>query len=178
MKLRISWIPMTLLLGGIVLLACSIFWRTPGTVSQYGLLLEGSPNAENGERIYYRASSARGTAITYRGGPYFGGGMMMGSNLTCASCHGPSARGGVHTMHMDVMDAPNITYATLSGETGGHDEPDEHNDEHSEYSLEDFRQAVIEGKHPNGESLNRDMPRWQMGDEDLADLLEFLKTLE
>ena len=170
------WI--VLIIGGFVLLACSMFWQPTGIFGQAGPLLEGPPNAENGELIYYRASSGRGTAITFRGGPSFGGGMMMGSNLTCASCHGPSARGGLHTMHMDVMDAPDITYAALSGETGGHDEPDEHNDEHSEYGLEDFRRAVIEGKHPDGESLNRDMPRWQMVDEDLADLLEFLKEIQ
>ena len=35
---------------------------------------------------------------------------------------------------------------------------------HGEYDLEDFRQAVVFGKHPDGEPLNRDMPRWRMGD--------------
>lgn len=174
MKNKLSWVA-SFIVGGLLLAACSVFWRQPGIVRQNGPLLEGPANAANGERIYFSASSGRDTSITYRDGPSFGG-MMMGSYLTCASCHGPSARGGLHTMHMQVMDAPDITYAALSGEADEHGE-EAHGDEHGEYSLEDFRRAVIDGKHPDGESLSRDMPRWQMSDEDLADLLEFLKTI-
>jgi hypothetical protein len=34
--------------------------------------------------------------ITYRGGPAFGSpGMMMNTQLSCASCHGVNARGGI-----------------------------------------------------------------------------------
>jgi cytochrome c oxidase subunit 2 len=175
MRFKLSWV--VLILGGLLVSACGVFWRQPGFIRNNGPILEGPSNAENGERIYYRAASARGSEITYRGGSNFGG-MMMGSNLTCATCHGPSARGGSHTMHMQVMDAPDITYAALSGEAGEHDGSDEHSDEDGEYSLEDFRQAVIDGNHPDGESLNRDMPRWQMSDDDLADLLEFLKEIQ
>jgi len=97
--------------------------------------------------------------------------MMMGGNLSCASCHGPTGRGGIHTMHMDVMDAPDIRYSTLTSEE------DEHGGEHGEYDLEAFRLAVIGGAHPDGKALSREMPRWRMSDEDLADLFEFLKTL-
>ena len=46
--------------------------------------------------------------------------MMTGSFLTCASCHGPEARGGVHVMHMQTMDAPDIRYVALSSEEGEH----------------------------------------------------------
>ncbi|MEJ2596817.1 MAG: hypothetical protein P8Z00_00715 [Anaerolineales bacterium] len=45
------------------------------------------------------------------------------------------------------------------------------------YTLQDFRTAVIEGKHPDGDELSADMPRWQMSDQDLADLFAFLKTI-
>jgi hypothetical protein len=45
------------------------------------------------------------------------------------------------------------------------------------YSLADFKLAVEDGKHPDGEELNSDMPRWKMSDADLQDLLAFLKTL-
>jgi mono/diheme cytochrome c family protein len=182
MKCKFSWIvPVA---GGLLLSACSLFWRAPLQVvaPENGPTLEGPASAANGERIYFTATSARDTAITFSGGPNFGG-MMMGRYLTCVSCHGPSARGGVHSMHMQTMDAPAITFAALSGELGEHDESedeheDEHNDEHAEYDLEDFRMAVIEGKHPDGDPLSPDMPRWRMSDEDLADLFEFLKTLE
>lgn len=37
--------------------------------------------------------------------------------------------------------------------------------------------AVVEGKHPDGDILNTDMPRWQLDDQNLDDLLTFLNTL-
>ncbi len=42
--------------------------------------------ASNGERIYFSATSASGSSISYQGGPT--GGMMM-QRLACARCHGP-----------------------------------------------------------------------------------------
>ena len=51
----------------------------------------------------------------------------------------------------------------------------DHEDEHGEYDLEDFRLAVVEGRHPNGNPLRGDMPRWKISDSDLADLFDFLK---
>ena len=129
----------------------------------------------NGERIYFTATNDAGERIEYRGGPNFGG-MMMGSYLTCASCHGPAARGGIHIMHMQVMEAPDIRVEALSGEAGEHSGSDNHGGL-EEYTLEDFRQAVVDGEHPDGESLSRDMPRWRMSDQDLGDLYEFLKSL-
>jgi cytochrome c oxidase subunit 2 len=133
----------------------------------------------NGERIYFTATNDRGDRISYTGGPNFGG-MMMGTYLTCAACHGPEARGGEHVMHMQVMNAPDIRYSALSGEaeehSGGEENP-EHAGEHEGYDLEDFRLAVVEGVHPDGEPLDRDMPRWRMDDQDLADLFAFLKEI-
>lgn len=79
-------------------------------------------------------------------------------------------------MHMDVMDAPDIRYVALASEEEEHGGDESHGDEHGGYDLDDFRLAVIEGTHPDGESLSREMPRWQMSDEDLSDLLEFLST--
>jgi mono/diheme cytochrome c family protein len=109
----------------------------------------------------------------------FTGGMMMGTYLTCASCHGPEARGGIHQMHMQVMDAPDIRYIALSSEADEHAEEgeDQHEDEHAGYDLEDFRLAVIEGRHPTGAPLSSDMPRWRISDTDLADLFAYLKAI-
>jgi len=131
--------------------------------------------SSNGERIYMTATNNQGEQIEYSGGPGLGG-MMMGAYLTCASCHAADGRGGVHTMHMQIMDAPDIRYTSLAEEAEEHGAGD-HEDEHGEYDLEDFRQAVIEGKHPDGNELSQDMPRWQINDDDLADLFEFLKSL-
>jgi len=124
----------------------------------------------NGERIYFTATNERGERIPYRGGPAFGG--MMGASLTCASCHGPDGRGGRHVMHMQVMDAPDIRIASLAAEEAAEGES-----EHEGYTLDDFRRAVVEGKHPDGDPLDADMPRWQLNDDDLADLFAFLQSL-
>ncbi len=146
----------------------------------------------NGERIYFTSSSDRGTTITYTGGSAWSGGMMgngtgssggmMGNgssggtmngrssggmvgngNLTCASCHGADGRGGVHTMMgMQTMKALDIRWSTLK----------------SEFDAKKFRLAVTQGRDPDGKKqLNRDMPRWNIGNDDLADLITYLKTL-
>jgi cytochrome c553 len=128
--------------------------------------------ARNGARIYFTRASERGTAISSSGSETFGGGMMGGYGqwLTCATCHGPEGRGGTHRMHMRSMTAPDIRYAALSvmPELKGRKAP---------YNIDDFRQTVENGRHPDGEEVKADMPRWKMSEADLADLLEFLKAL-
>jgi hypothetical protein len=166
-----------IMIADLLALACGITWRAPQIFQQTPgpSAGPGSQSASNGERIYFTATNDKGESITYTGGPDFGG-MMMGSYLTCAACHGPEARGGTHYMHMWVMEAPDIRYKALSSEAGEHAEEGE-DGEHGEYSLEDFHRAVVDGEHPDGQPLDRDMPRWQMSDEDLSGLFEFLKSL-
>lgn len=116
----------------------------------------------NGERIYFTATSDRGTAITYASGPGSGGWMMGDGRLACASCHGPSGRGGEHNMGMmRVMTAKDIRWSALQGE----------------FDAEKFRLAVTKGQDPDGTQLKTDMPRWNIGNDDLADLIVYLKTL-
>ena len=116
----------------------------------------------NGERIYFTATSERGTPITYTGGPGTGGWMMMGGRMACVSCHGPDGRGGKHSMGMmQVMDAKDIRWSVLQ----------------PEFDTEKFRLAVTKGRDPDGTQLKPDMPRWNIGNEDVADLIAFLKTL-
>jgi mono/diheme cytochrome c family protein len=82
-------------------------------------------------------------------------------------------------MHMQVMEAPDIRWSALESEAreGHEDEGSEHGDEHAGYDLEAFQMAVVEGKHPDGEPVREDMPRWKTSDQDLADLAEYLKPL-
>jgi len=47
----------------------------------------------------------------------------------------------------------------------------------SEFDAEKFRLAVTKGQDPDGTQLNTDMPRWNIGNDDLADLIAYLKTL-
>jgi hypothetical protein len=116
----------------------------------------------NGERIYFTATSERGTTITYTGGPASNGWMMMGGRFACVSCHGPAGRGGRHSMGMmQVMDSKDIRWSVLQ----------------PEFDVEKFRLAVVKGQDPDGTQLKPDMPRWNISNADLADLIGFLKTL-
>lgn len=130
----------------------------------------------NGKRIYFTATSERGTPISYKGGPAAGM-MMMGGNLACVSCHGTDARGGKHNMNMETMDAPDIRWSVLSGEH--HEEQTDMEEQHKKmaYNFEAFRNSVEGGKHPDGDELKEDMPRWNMSDQDLQDLMDYLKSL-
>ncbi len=149
--------------------ACS-FIGQPNMSGSNGYPQQGDLTS-NGQRIYFTATDQSGQAIPYTGGPEFGG-MMMGSYLTCAACHANDGHGGTHYMHMQVMDAPAINYGGLV-EIKKKDSGTAPNG----YTPNDFRAAVVEGRDTAGEPLNQDMPRWQMSDQDLADLLAFLKTL-
>jgi mono/diheme cytochrome c family protein len=163
----------------IMLDACTVFQRRVGTRRREGAF------DSNGERIYITATSERYARITYSGGPPSGM-MMGGGNLACASCHAPDAQGELHTMMgMQIVDAPDIRWVSIAGEVDeGHGEEEEgHGGEeegHGEegYDLDLFRMAVVEGKHPNGEPFSVDMPRWNINDEDLEDMVEFLMSLD
>jgi cytochrome c553 len=152
-----------LLLASLILAAC-------GLQPQSGQTAPGQePDARNGERIYFTAVSNRGSQISYTGGPNFGG-MMMGAYLTCASCHGPEGRGGLHQMHMEVMNVPDIRYSALNSMP-------EMQEGNASYGLSDFQKAVEDGEHPDGEQLDSDMPRWRLSDADLQDLYAFIQSL-
>ncbi len=158
-----AWLIPTLFLVGSLLFAACL----PGG---NGLDWPGRTFDSNGARIFYTATNENGERIRYSGGPAAGG--MMGGGLACASCHGPDGRGGERYIHMQTINAPDIRYVALAADEGegGHEGAET-------YDLETFRMAVVEGRHPDGERLDSIMPRWQLSDQDLADLLEFLKTL-
>jgi cytochrome c553 len=168
-----NFIPVWLLgvLATVSLLACAPQLPQGGTAWGVGAF------DSSGERIYFTATSEKGTNITYTGGPSSGM-MMMRGYLTCASCHGPDGRGGVHTMMgMQTMYAPDIRWVVLAGEMEGeHGGESEAVHGSAAYNLETFRLAVVEGKHPGGTPLSANMPRWRLSDEDLAELAEYLKT--
>jgi hypothetical protein len=166
-----------LILPALFISGCTVLSRQSSSPQSPASGAENT-TVSNGEQIYFTGSDAEGNRIQYTGGPDFGG-MMMGSYLTCASCHGPEAHGGVHMMHMQVMDAPDIRYVALNSDEHeqGQEEGEAHSGQQGDYDLEDFRQAVVQGKHPDGDALDQDMPRWQMNDKDLADLFAFLKSI-
>ena len=60
-----------------------------------------------------------GGAIAYRGSLEFTGpGLMMDGRPSCASFHRQQARGGVHMVHMQVMEAKDIRWSVLAEAPG------------------------------------------------------------
>ncbi|WP_232215804.1 c-type cytochrome [Archaeoglobus veneficus] len=100
----------------------------------------------------------KGERIPFVGGPQWlymhGGG--------CASCHGVDGKGGVYPMMCGVK-TPDIRYSTLTEEHG--------------MSEEDIKKAITQGIDDDGEELDYCMPRWQMSEKDLNDVIEYLKQL-
>ncbi|MFQ5614104.1 MAG: c-type cytochrome [Anaerolineae bacterium] len=161
--------PMQMLVG-LTLLALTVTACAPA-----GFTIDQGRFASNGERIYFTGAGATGR-IGYSGGE-FGGGMMGSGRLACVDCHGPDARGGQHVMHMTVMDAPDIRWATLSQAEHG-DHGDEGEMDHPPYDEAAFKQAVTQGLNPGGRPLGPAMPRWRMSEQDLDELIAFLKTVD
>ena len=114
------------------------------------------------------------------------GGGMMGMDrggyygMTCASCHGPDGSGGRY-LAMGTVRTPNIQYGLLTGQIEVEDEHEDEGEEeehgHEPYTDETLKRAIVEGIEPDGEELNPFMPRWSISDQDLEDLVSFLKTL-
>lgn len=121
--------------------------------------------ASNGERIYYTATSERGTAITTSGIRGDDGKKITGP-VACVSCHSPDGKGGkqqvsVGSGTMETLDARDIRWSVLK----------------RDYSAESFKTAVTMGKNPYGVALSSEMPRYKISDKDLTDLMLFLEKL-
>ena len=128
---------------------------------------EGSFSS-NGQRIYLTATSSSGEAINPEGFT------MMMHRVACADCHGPEGKGGTVYMMMQSFDVPNITWSELTGqehEEGGHED-------HPPYTEETLKRAITQGLDPAGQPLDEFMPEWQMSEQDLNDLVDFIKTLK
>jgi|SRR5665648_209987 len=115
----------------------------------------------NGEMIYHTGINKSGTMIPVTGGPtwlYMHGG-------SCVDCHGTNGRGGAPIM-MGTAIPSNITYSALIDEG---------------FTDETIKRAIIkgfdEGLADEAKSLDWTMPRWEMTDDDLNDVITYLKAL-
>jgi len=117
----------------------------------------------NGQMIYYTGYNETGRQIDTNGGPHW----LYVHGGSCVHCHGEDGKGGVPVMMGYVVPA-DITYEGLTS--------DEHA-EHEPYTNETLRRAIRSGIDPEGRPLDATMPRWDMTDEDMSDLIDYLKTL-
>ncbi|PTD94380.1 cytochrome C oxidase subunit II [archaeon SCG-AAA382B04] len=110
----------------------------------------------NGERIYFTGVSETGERIPFIGGPRW----LSVHGGSCVDCHGRDREGGFTPM-MCSKETPSITWQHLT--------------EHG-MSESDVKTVITEGVEPDGEELSSCMPRWQMSQEDLNDLVSYLKN--
>jgi cytochrome c oxidase subunit II len=167
-----------LILAAIVLvigtiLISRVFFSSTAAMSwgpgrRFGLPVTGNFES-NGERIFFTGTSSTGPAISAQ----FPGMHSMPSGRTaCAECHGRQGQGGVVRWMMTTFEAPDIRYSTLTAEDHGNGHGD-----HPEYTDETLKRAITGGVDPSGEPLEWMMPRWNMTDDQLNDLIAFLQTL-
>ena len=129
-----------------------------------------SDYSSRGEQIYYLGLDAEGRSIprTVAGG-MMGYGMM--NDLACVDCHGEDGRGGRANTMFGPIDFADIRYSALAAP-------------HSEdgttvpgWTDADIARAIRDGVEPNGEVLKAPMPRWDMTDAEVSDVISYLKEL-
>jgi mono/diheme cytochrome c family protein len=120
----------------------------------------------NGQTIYFTGRNQQGQRIPFDGAPMW----LSMHGGSCASCHGADGRGGAPVM-MGTEIPGDIRYSHLT------EEEHEEGEEHPPYTDELIKRAITLGLNPAGEPLDPTMPRWRMSDQDLNDLIEYMKTL-
>lgn len=139
-----------------------------GGIGMMGTPITKSEYSSNGERIYYTSTSNSGKTITAD----MGMGPMSSSMMACVNCHGENGKGGTIQMMMGTYKVPDIRYTALTEEEHGHE-----GEEHLPYTEDLIKKAITEGIEPDGERLEFPMPKWSMSNEDLDDLVDYLKSL-
>jgi len=124
-----------------------------------------------GQRIYYTALGEDGNPIPRRvAGSRVMRGRMLG-NAACVDCHREDGRGGTLGM-MSGIEVPDIRYSTL---TSPHAEGDE---TEPGWTRDDIARAIREGVEPDDTRLRAPMPRWDMTDAEVSDVIDYLKELD
>ena len=103
----------------------------------------------SGERIFKTGTNARGETI---------GNSMMPGMGGCVMCHGVDGHGG----QMMGRAEPCNTFKCLSA---------------AGYDANLIKRAVNRGLGADGRRLDLMMPRWQMSESDLNDVIDYLQTL-
>lgn len=122
---------------------------------------------KRGKAFYLRGESASGQEIT----------AMMGdvdvpaSTLTCAGCHGNRGQG----ITEGGVTAGNMTWAFLTKPYGHSDDGGR---KHPPFTESSFARLITNGFDPAGNKLAVAMPTYKMSQEDMANLIAYLKRIE
>jgi ABC-type branched-subunit amino acid transport system substrate-binding protein len=127
---------------------------------------ELTPEEKRGKAFYLRGETASGQEIT----ALMGDVDVPASTLTCAGCHGSRGEGKTE----GGVTAGNMTWSYLTKPYG-------HNDggrKHPAFSEASFTRLLTSGVDPGGNKLAVAMPTYRMPQQDMADLIAYLKRIE
>ena len=147
-------------------IASFAMWRGSVVHSQ-SQLRELTVQEKRGKAFYLRGESASGQEIT----------AMMGevdvpaSTLTCAGCHGNRGEGRTE----GGVTAGNMSWAYLTKPYG---HTDEGGRKHSAFTEASFVRSLTAGVDPGGNKFAVAMPTYRMPQEDMTNLIAYLKRIE
>jgi len=128
---------------------------------------ELTPQEKRGKAFYLRGESSSGQEIT----------AMMGeidvpaTTLTCAGCHGARGEG----ITEGGVTAGNMTWSYLTKPYG---HADDGGRKHPAFTEASFVRMLTAGVDPAGNKLAVAMPTYQMPQQDMANLIAYLKRIE
>ncbi len=126
-----------------------------------------TPAQQRGKRIYTEGTSDDAQGITAR----MSGAAMPASVLPCGSCHGTDGRGRPE----GGVTPSDLTWAALTRPYATQLQSGRKRSPYTEASL---ARAISEGVDPDGEELHVAMPRFEMSEADMSDLIAYLKMID
>jgi ABC-type branched-subunit amino acid transport system substrate-binding protein len=144
-----------------------LLWIEPAVVQSQSQRRELTLQEKRGKAFYLRGESASGQEIT----------AMMGevdvpaTTLTCAGCHGNRGEGRTE----GGVTAGNMSWAFLTKPYG---HADEGGRKHPPFSEASFIRSLTAGVDPAGNKFAVAMPTYRMPQEDMANLIAYLKRIE
>lgn len=154
----------------IAIVACLV-WTGPSAVHSQSTAVpqrrELTMQEKRGKAFYLRGESASGQEIT----ALLGEVDVPASTLPCAGCHGNRGEGKTE----GGVTAGNMSWSHLTKPYG---HTDEGGRKHAAFSETSFVRAMTSGLDPAGNKLAVAMPTYRMPQEDMANLLAYLKQIE
>ncbi|HEU4431852.1 MAG TPA: ABC transporter substrate-binding protein [Pyrinomonadaceae bacterium] len=144
-----------------------VMWRGEPVVHSQSQGRELTIQEKRGKAFYLRGESASGQEIT----------AMMGevdvpaTTLACAGCHGNRGEGRTE----GGVTAGNMSWGFLTKPYG---HADEGGRKHPSFSEASFIRSLTTGVDPAGNKLAVAMPTYRMPQEDMANLIAYLKRIE
>jgi ABC-type branched-subunit amino acid transport system substrate-binding protein len=128
---------------------------------------ELSAEEKRGKAFYLRGESSSGKEIT----AFVGEVDVPASTVPCAGCHGARGEGTTE----GGVTAGNLTWSFLTKPYGHLDDGKR---KHPAFSESSFIRTMTSGADPAGNKLSVAMPTYQMPQQEMADLIAYLKRIE